>query len=282
MLLALALAAAGLPAQDAPAPGACMSGPRGRTWVTNDDYPAAALRAGQQGVVEFTLDVGTDGCVTACRIDRSSGYPILDTTTCSLMLRRARFNPAADASGKPIAATWSSQSKWVLPPDDPIAPRPWTTHALASYSEDGRLLSCTGSGDAPQTHLSRFCQFATRIPAAHLAILRKDRPGAFIVAMEGAGRFDGQTAVPVAQAGEPVAKITIDFGIDARGYMSDCNARDETPAALAGRFGSACGLLMEDYVPARDAAGQPVPRRGSIAIVYTMLPPPVASISETH
>lgn len=276
VLLALALAAAPIPAQDVPRP--CAPPPRGvqTSWVTNDDYPSTALMAGQQGIVEFTLDVGIDGCVTACRIDRSSGYPLLDTTTCSLLLRRARFKPAQDDKGKPVAATWSSQFKWMLPPPYPIAPEPWAAHALASYSEDGRLLSCTASGDAAETHLARFCQFASRIPAAQLAILRKDKPGSFLMLMEGAGRFDGQAAVPAAQNGDLFVKVTLDFGIDAQGYISSCDARDETPAALVGRFRHACEFLTESYVPTRDAVGQPVPRRGSIAIVYTMPPPPRA------
>jgi TonB family protein len=271
MLLAIALTAAELPTQDAPAPRACTPPPSGQnSWVTNDDYPAAALRARQEGVVEFILDVGVDGCATACRVERSSGYPLLDQATCSLMVRRARFKPAQDAKGNPMTSTWSSNFKWMIPPEYPIAPEPWMRHAVATYSDEGRLQACTDSGDAAQTHLARLCQFATRISPANLAILRKGRRGSFTVLMEGAGRFDGQAAVPVSHPGELVGKLTVNFAIDADGEISTCDARDETPAAVAGKFRNGCQFLTESYFPTFDAAGKPVPRKGSIAIVYTI------------
>ncbi len=276
MLFALALAAVAFPqdappAQEAPRLRNCTPRSTPMAWVTNDDYPAPAMRARQQGVVEFTLDVDADGCATACRIDRSSGYPILDNTTCSLLVRRARFRPAEDDKGRPIPATWSSQFKWVLPPVLPIAPEPWRAHAVVRYSEDGSLVSCRDSGNVPETHLGRFCDFATRIPPRQLAFLRKGRSGPFTVLMEGAARFDGQPAFPVVHPGEVVAKVTITFGIDAGGDIVTCNARDETPPALAGKFSRSCETMSESYVPTLDAAGKPVPRQGSIAIVHTMV-----------
>ena len=41
--------------------------------VSQDDYPAAALRANEQGTVAFRLDVGNDGRVRNCTIVSSSG-----------------------------------------------------------------------------------------------------------------------------------------------------------------------------------------------------------------
>jgi protein TonB len=90
--------------------GSRSSGP----WVTRADYPAAAERANQQGTVYFTLDIDTRGCPTACRVTRSSGYASLDDATCPILMRRARFDPAVDANGTPIAATWSNKFTWAL------------------------------------------------------------------------------------------------------------------------------------------------------------------------
>ncbi|MES2444624.1 MAG: energy transducer TonB [Pseudomonadota bacterium] len=84
-------------------------------WVRNSDYPREALRNNQEGNVEFTLTVDAEGCVTTCVVTRSSGYPILDETTCALLRRRARFNPAEDKDGHRIAATWQSVFHWQLP-----------------------------------------------------------------------------------------------------------------------------------------------------------------------
>lgn len=91
--------------------------PRGSpgSWVSNDDYPAAAIRAEQQGTVGFTLSVDAEGRPSDCVVTRTSGVALLDETACSLMMRRARFEPARDAEGKAIAARWSSRFRWELP-----------------------------------------------------------------------------------------------------------------------------------------------------------------------
>jgi periplasmic protein TonB len=91
--------------------------PRGspQSWVTNDDYPAAALRGEQQGTTSFRLDVDAGGRVTNCTVTGSSGSSVLDSTACSLLKRRARFNPAEDEGGNKIPAAYSSRFRWELP-----------------------------------------------------------------------------------------------------------------------------------------------------------------------
>jgi len=91
----------------------CRAGPP-RTWVTNADYPKEARQKGMEGDVEFELEVSVKGCVTACKVTRSSGWPILDTRTCELMQERARFNPSVDKNGVPVAATWKDVFSWRL------------------------------------------------------------------------------------------------------------------------------------------------------------------------
>jgi TonB family protein len=82
---------------------------------TSGDYPAEALRAGEQGTVAFQLEVGADGRVAACTVTSSSGSASLDTTTCRLLRERARFTPARDSSGKAVSDTVSSRATWQLP-----------------------------------------------------------------------------------------------------------------------------------------------------------------------
>ncbi|RYD68608.1 MAG: energy transducer TonB [Sphingomonadales bacterium] len=84
-------------------------------WVTDDDYPAAALRAEQEGTVGFKLDVDAAGAVLNCAITTSSGSALLDVTACSLIKRRARFNPAQNAAGVKIAGTFESRFTWRIP-----------------------------------------------------------------------------------------------------------------------------------------------------------------------
>jgi protein TonB len=91
--------------------------PRGnpQSWVTDDDYPAAALRSGDHGTTGVRLAVGADGRVTDCEVTSSSGSGTLDSTACSLLRRRARFSPATDSSGNAVAGSYSQRFTWKLP-----------------------------------------------------------------------------------------------------------------------------------------------------------------------
>jgi protein TonB len=99
-----------------PPPKRANPEPRGRpqSWVTNDDYPSRAVRDEAEGTVRFRLTVGPDGRVANCTVTGSSGHTVLDDEVCRLLARRARFDPALDAQGKPTTGTWQSSFRWVL------------------------------------------------------------------------------------------------------------------------------------------------------------------------
>lgn len=90
------------------------------TWVTNEDYPAAAIEAGEAGITSFRLDVDRNGEVSGCAVTGSSGSQLLDSTTCVLLRMRARFLPATDAKGRAVASSYNANFKWVLPDEAPI------------------------------------------------------------------------------------------------------------------------------------------------------------------
>lgn len=102
-----------------PAPRAPVKAltPKGNpaNWVTNNDYPTRALRENRSGVTGFRLSVGADGRPTGCDITSSSGSPDLDSTACSLLMRRAKFQPGQDAEGNPTGGVYSSRFRWVIP-----------------------------------------------------------------------------------------------------------------------------------------------------------------------
>ncbi len=81
------------------------------------DYPTDAMLKGDQGVVSLTFDIAPDGMVESCRILESSGSASLDETSCQIVIRRARYRPARDATGAPIRSTGSRRLRWELPPD---------------------------------------------------------------------------------------------------------------------------------------------------------------------
>lgn len=87
------------------------------SWVTDSDYPPAALRGEEQGTTGFRLDVDASGKVSACTVTSSSGSTLLDNTACNLLKRRARFSPAEDASGNKIPATYVNKFRWTIPKD---------------------------------------------------------------------------------------------------------------------------------------------------------------------
>lgn len=88
--------------------------PRGNpaSWITDDDYPAEARAAGQQGIVSYRLTVTDEGRVGSCIVTKSSGAEILDSATCTILARRATFTPALDAERNAIEGSYSSRVVW--------------------------------------------------------------------------------------------------------------------------------------------------------------------------
>lgn len=84
-------------------------------WVSDADYPASALRRGDQGVTGFEITVGQDGRVRDCRIARTSGSADLDAATCARLTQRARFTPARDEHGDLVMGRYSGVIRWQIP-----------------------------------------------------------------------------------------------------------------------------------------------------------------------
>lgn len=100
------------PAPPAIAPTAPQ--PIARTFaVSEDDYPDASRRAGEEGVTGVRVTVGTDGRVSACTVTRSSGFSRLDERACQIAERRWRFKPATQ-NGQPVEATINRNYRWQL------------------------------------------------------------------------------------------------------------------------------------------------------------------------
>lgn len=84
-------------------------------WVNTNDYPSNALKQEREGTVKFTLDIDERGRVAGCEIVGSSGSNDLDEATCFNIQRRARFDPATDASGAAIRSTFTNSVRWQIP-----------------------------------------------------------------------------------------------------------------------------------------------------------------------
>lgn len=119
LVLILAQAAAPPAATPAPAAAPPPAPSRPTDWpfraLTGDDYPARALREEAQGRVAYRLEIGADGRVANCTVRESSGYASLDTATCAIIRRRARFTPARDSEGNAIPDSREGELFWQLP-----------------------------------------------------------------------------------------------------------------------------------------------------------------------
>lgn len=85
-----------------------------RDTISNDDYPAAAYRAGASGTVGLRFIVGVKGRVTDCFVTRTSGNADLDAGTCRLIKEKLRYRPETNAAGRPIAAEVIGEHRWTL------------------------------------------------------------------------------------------------------------------------------------------------------------------------
>jgi TonB family protein len=77
-------------------------------------YPPRALAAREEGAVGFKVTIDKQGTVTGCEVTRSSGHPLLDRETCTLITLHAEFQPEKDLSGSQVR-TRDGVIAWKLP-----------------------------------------------------------------------------------------------------------------------------------------------------------------------
>jgi TonB family protein len=127
-------------------------------WITSADYPAGALRAKASGVLTFMLSIDTMGKVTGCTVTATSGNQLLDDTACQKLVERARFRPATDQAGQPIAATYYNRVRWAIPKAAGTLPvTPGMRTIGFDVDTNGGVGNCTEEGDATELLHAGFC-----------------------------------------------------------------------------------------------------------------------------
>lgn len=121
-LLAAPASAAGAPTKPALAPG-----------CAKPVYPREALRQEQAGTVLVAFQIGGDGKVTASRVDKSSGFPLLDEAARE-GLARCVFKAPKD---KDKAAWIQVAYVWALdgPPSAPVDPKVALARVIAGEAK---------------------------------------------------------------------------------------------------------------------------------------------------
>ncbi len=65
------------------------------------------------------MTVDATGRVSDCTVVRSSGFKALDAETCKVVQRKARFAPARDEQGRPVAGVLYGDIAWEPETDKP-------------------------------------------------------------------------------------------------------------------------------------------------------------------
>jgi len=84
-------------------------------WVTTEDYRSNWIRQEMTGRARFRLEIAADGRVTGCEVTATTGHAALDQATCSLITRRARFQPGRGMEGEPVPSSYAGTIDWQLP-----------------------------------------------------------------------------------------------------------------------------------------------------------------------
>lgn len=82
------------------------------------DYPESALRARDEGEATVILEVAPNGRVVTCVVTHPTRSDALNGASCRLLHARARFTPARDTNGNPVAAWIEHKIRWSLPSRD--------------------------------------------------------------------------------------------------------------------------------------------------------------------
>lgn len=219
LLLLLATAADPVTPTDVARAGEPMT-PAGNpgTWATNADYPATAMRDEREGTKGFRLTIGPDGLPQRCDVTSSSGHTDLDTTTCRLVMERARFRPGRDENNQPVGGTYSNRIRWTIP-DNYI-----DKLANAGFSVDQTRESWP-RGPSP-------------LPAMLLIDTTAHYPAAALAA-----RHEGDVHMAVS--------------VDALGKVSGCSVINSSLSADLDKAACALMLSQGAFTPALDGNGKP-------------------------
>ncbi len=85
-----------------------------RQLFTRGTFPAVAIRAVNTGTVGVSLMIDESGKIRDCMIEESSGFATLDSTSCHVLISRARFAPAVGADGKPAKSAYFQRIHWQI------------------------------------------------------------------------------------------------------------------------------------------------------------------------
>jgi protein TonB len=80
--------------------------------LSRSDYRRLTSGRMPQGSAGLAIGVDTSGRVNSCRVEHSSGDPVIDAGLCPLVFAELRFEPARNARGQPIPYFTHYLARW--------------------------------------------------------------------------------------------------------------------------------------------------------------------------
>jgi TonB family protein len=199
------------------------------TLFTSDDYPMEALRKDQQGTTTVLLLVSKTGGVKSCRVAESSKFETLDRATCNTLKRR-KFEPAKDFSGRSVESPMDVKVRWVLP-DPPAVPVEFASFRyIFPIDKDRQIADCKVEGSAAMAGPDGSClimlgQVRLLVSTAPKAVPLADQD--LVMATEHlVGQSDAQIRIGLGQGEALLGRSTVRLTIDASGKATSCTAEN--------------------------------------------------------
>jgi len=166
---------------------------------SNDDFPAYLQQAAASRNILIAVTVASDGRVSGCYPELSSGDPRLDQYTCILVMNRGRFAPARRSDGTPVTGVIRLPISWNI---SSTADNNWTHgdldvtvnqlpkgvssphfESLAIDVEgSGKIVNCQGDARAKNPELTNVaCETVIK---AYTAPIAKDAKGAAVESVQ--------------------------------------------------------------------------------------------------
>jgi hypothetical protein len=93
----------------------CLPQPKSSpgSWLRSGDYPKLSADRGEQAIIRYRLMVDGAGIVVSCAVQAAFAKNAdFAETTCNILKRRARFEPARTATGAPVASYYLGKVRW--------------------------------------------------------------------------------------------------------------------------------------------------------------------------
>lgn len=210
------------------------------SWVTTDDYPAAALRDAHEGTTGFLLTIGPDGLPRRCEVTASSGHAELDDATCRLVMARARFETRRDDKGVRVGGTYRNRIRWQIPDD----------------------------------YLERLAQSGFSIDEARAGLPRAPIPDPSMIMLDASDHYP-----PTALAARQEGDVGMMLSVDAGGKVARCVVTESSMVKELDATACALMRSDGQFQPALDSAGAPV-KSEVPAVFSWVLPPAQGAVAE--